>query len=216
LLFSETFLPTFLKWWSVMALGAWALFLFGGTSFLLVVGSLADTGRLPRWLAFLGREPIGTILAFIAGLTGTFYAGYKGVLLNATNRPLWGDTVWLGALLFASGIASASALSLLLARGRAPETAAWLDRLLFGALALTLVIAIGMVATLHGDVVRLVLGNVYGVILALTLVFGVAVPLVLAWRPQLAGRYAVPSLAVLVLAGAFFLRVAVILSSEAV
>ncbi|MCM8746312.1 polysulfide reductase NrfD [Thermomicrobium sp. CFH 73360] len=215
LLFSETLLPTFLKWWSVMALGAWALFVFGGTSFLILVGSLAEAGRLPRGLAFLGREPIGTILAFVAGLAGTFYAGYKGVLLNATNRPLWGDTVWLGALFFASGMAAACALLLLITRRRAPATSTWLGQLLFGALGVTLVVALGLLFTLQGSVLRLVLGNVYGVILALTLVFGVLLPLILTWRPQLLGRYAVPSLAVLVLAGAFFLRVAVILSSEA-
>jgi protein NrfD len=104
LLFSETFLPTFLKWWSVMALGAWSLFVFGGASFLALVGSLAVEGRLPASLRFLGRGILGTIIVVGSGLAGTFYAGYKGVLLNSTNRPLWGDTAWLGALFFASGM----------------------------------------------------------------------------------------------------------------
>ncbi len=215
LIMSKTFLPTFAKWWSVMALGAWALFIFGATSFLLFVGSLAQTGRIPRSLAFLANKPVGTILALASGLSGTFYAGYKGVLLNATNRPLWGDTTWLGALLFASGMASASAVLLLLSRSKAPESAQWLHQLLFGALAVTLVVSLGMLFTLDSEVRRLVLGNVYGVILAVALGLGVVAPLVIAGRPQLAGRYAAVTLTVLAVTGAFLLRVAVILSSEA-
>jgi len=42
------------------------------------------------------------------------------------------------------------------------------------------------------------------------------VPAVVAWRPQLVGRLALPTLAALVLAGAFVLRAALLLSSEAV
>ncbi|MCS7255619.1 MAG: NrfD/PsrC family molybdoenzyme membrane anchor subunit [Thermomicrobium sp.] len=215
LFFSKTYLPTFLKWWSVMALGAWALLIFGGVSFLIFVGSLAESGRLPTWLAFLSRRPLGEILATIAGLAGTFYAGYKGVLLDATNQPLWGDTVWIGALFFASGMASAAAVLLLVAARRAPDTATWLRQLLLGALAVATIATVLMVVTVSGDVLRLVLANVYGVLLALAVLFGMVVPFVLAWRPNLIGRYALPSAAALVLVGAFVLRIAVIIGAEA-
>lgn len=215
LLFSKTYLPTFFKWWSVMALGAWALLILGGASFLIFVGSLAEGGRLPSWLAFLGQPPLGHILAVVAGLAGTFYAGYKGVLLNSTNQPLWGDTVWLGALFFASGMASAAALLWVIAARVAPSTAAWLRQLLLGALVLTALATVLLVATMNGEVLRLVLGNVYGVLLAAAVVFGMVVPFLLAWKPSIVGRYALPSAAVLVLTGAFVLRIAVILGAEA-
>ena len=215
LFFSKTYLPTFLKWWSVMALGAWALLVFGATSFVMLIGSLAESGRLPGWLAFLSQRPLSSILATLAGLAGGFYAGYKGVLLDSTNQPLWGDTVWLGALFFASGMASAAALLILIAVRQAPDTATWLRQLLLGALAVTVLVTVLMVATLSGDILRIVLGNMYGVLLALAVLFGMVVPFFLVWRPNAIGRLALPSAAALVLIGAFVLRIAVIIGAEA-
>ena len=216
LLLSETLRPTFLKWWSVMALGAWSLFVFGGASFLALVGGLAVEGRLPASLRFLGRGVLGAIIVLGSGLAGTFYAGYKGVLLNSTNRPLWGDTAWLGALFFASGMASAAVVLLLLAQRSSPLTVHTLRQLLLGALGVSIVAVVAMLATMPTRVTELTLGNVYGVLLALAVALGMIVPAVVAWRPQLAGRLALPTLAVLVLAGAFVLRAALLLSSEAV
>ncbi|GBD16992.1 hypothetical protein HRbin26_01903 [bacterium HR26] len=215
LLFSKTLGPTFQKWWAPMADGAWALFLLGSFSFLILVGSLAEGGRLPSGLAFLAGGPLGAVLAALAGIAGLFYAGYKGVLLSATNRPLWGDTPWLGILLLASGFAMASALLLLLIRDRAPAVSQWLRQLLIGSLALTLLVVVILVATLDADVRRLVLQNVYGVVLLVAVLVGALVPLALAWRPQLLGRSTLPSAAVLVLVGGFLLRIAMLLSSEA-
>ncbi|MCM8749940.1 polysulfide reductase NrfD [Thermomicrobiaceae bacterium CFH 74404] len=215
LLFSKTLGPTFQKWWAPMADGAWALFLLGGFSFLTLVGSLADRGPLPSGLAFLARGVLGTVLAALAGIAGVFYAGYKGVLLSATNRPLWGDTPWLGILLLASGFAMASALLLLLTRDRSPAVSQWLRNLMAGSLALTLLVVVILAATLDADVRRLVLQNVYGVLLVVAVLLGTLVPLALAWRPRLLGRLTLPSAAVLVLVGGFLLRMAMLLSSEA-
>src|SRR5256885_8549938 len=43
-----------------------------------------------------------------------FIAGYTGVLLSVTNRPIWADSPWLGALFVASGASTGAAALILL------------------------------------------------------------------------------------------------------
>src|SRR5439155_3589769 len=54
----------------------------------------------------------------VAGLRRIFIAGYTGVLLSVTNRPIWADSPWLGALFVASGASTGAAALILLAPGR--------------------------------------------------------------------------------------------------
>ena len=55
--------------------------------------------RSVRWPAFRVRahRPLGiAIVAVLGGIAGFYIAGYTGVLLAVTNRPIWSDTPLLG------------------------------------------------------------------------------------------------------------------------
>jgi len=211
---SKTFLPAF-KYWSPMSFGSWGLLTFGLFSFLATVGTLAEAGYLPRGLHVLVNGPLGWVVNIIGMLAGFFLAGYTGVLLAVTNRPLWSDTVWLGLLFLLSGFSTAGALLLLLGWRAQPSTLHWVEQIDTVALVLELVVLVITVLSLGTTVTRLVLFNVWGVLLGLVVLAGILLPLALRWRPLL-GRISVPSAAVLVLIGGFLLRIVILFASEAV
>jgi Ni/Fe-hydrogenase subunit HybB-like protein len=109
---SETGRPMF-KYYSPISVGAWGLLLFGLFAFLAAVGSAADEGRI-GWGRPLARGPVMTVIAIVGGILGFFLAGYTGVLLSVTNRPVWADSNWLGILFLISGASTAAALLALL------------------------------------------------------------------------------------------------------
>src|SRR5262249_51828529 len=111
-----------LKHWSPMSIGAWALAVFGLFSFLSFLGTLWPQGRLSR---LLHRKGVGPVFGLLGSAVGFFIASYTGVLLTATNQPLWSQSEWLGALFLASS-ASTGTAAVLLAADRpgsaSPET----------------------------------------------------------------------------------------------
>ena len=114
---SNTFQPMF-KYWSPMSVGSWALLIFGIFSFLSFLGALAESDRL-RWSAARRLRPpgaIATVIAIVGGLCGFYVAGYTGVLLAVTNRPIWSDTPLLGMLFVVSAASTSAALMILLAQ----------------------------------------------------------------------------------------------------
>jgi protein NrfD len=201
------------KWWSPMSIGAWGLLVFGFFSFLATLRALWDDRRL-TWstLEFLQRQPI-TVFGAIGGiLGGLFLAGYTGVLLAVTNRPVWADSSWLGLLFLLSGVSTSVAALLLLAQWqgvRIASTEARLKQFDQIALILELVVLVIFVVSL-GSVARALL-NAWGMLLLLGVVgVGILMPLRL-------GRGTAPNVAtasILVLFGGFVLRVVVLLSSE--
>lgn len=204
------------KWWSPMSVGVWGLLAFSLFALLASVGSLADEGRLRgRPLRAAADPPVATIWAIGGMVTGLFLAGYTGVLLAVTNRPIWADSSWLGLVFLLSGVSTAIATLLLLGRWQrveAPATVAWLlsfDRI---ALILELVAIIAFLISL-GGVARAFL-NVWGLLLVLGVIgLGILIPL------RMEGRHAshdVVLAATFVLVGGFLLRMAVLLSSEQV
>lgn len=94
---------------SPMNLGAWTLTGFTPVAFARAASHAASTGLL--------RGPLGGLagllpkrLAELAGVVlGLTLAGYSGVLLAATNVPLWAKSKLLGGLFMASALASGSA-----------------------------------------------------------------------------------------------------------
>ncbi|MGH7965420.1 MAG: NrfD/PsrC family molybdoenzyme membrane anchor subunit [Candidatus Binatia bacterium] len=217
LIMSETGWPMF-KYWSPMSVGSWGLLVFGAFAFLSSVAALEEDGRL-RWQA-LGRLRSGVLGMFIAafgGLCGFFVAGYTGVLLSVTNRPIWADTNLLGVLFLLSGASTAAAALILLGRWRGTGTAtvqwlAWLDS---KTLALELIVLIALVVSL-GSVARVWLDAWGALLVGGVVLIGIMLPLALHARPQLLGGLSAPASAVLVLLGGFLLRVVVVLSAESV
>ncbi|MGI9075783.1 MAG: NrfD/PsrC family molybdoenzyme membrane anchor subunit [Gemmatimonadaceae bacterium] len=213
---SETGRPT-LKLWSPMSVGAWGVTFFGLFAFLGWLGAQHEEGKI-RWpaAAALTRGPLAAIIAVLGGITGFFLAGYTGVLLSVTNRPIWADSNWLGVLFLFSSASTASAFLILLARQRGVTSAAsidWLSRVDKTALILEFATLIVFMVSL-GAAARVFLGW-WGLLLVLgVLVAGILAPLAIGTGRVRRVRNQLGTMAMLVLFGGFMLRVVVIMASE--
>src|SRR5256886_4053120 len=98
------------------------------------------------------RPPPRSTLFPYTTLFRSFLAGYTGVLLSVTNRPIWADSPWLGALFLASGASTAAAWLSLLGpkRGAAESSLRWLSTFDARALVVELLLLIVFVVSL-GD-----------------------------------------------------------------
>ena len=214
---NNTFQPMF-KYWSPMSLGSWALLIFGIFSLIGFVAALAEADRI-RWVGARTLRPpggVGAVLAIIGGILGFYVAGYTGVLLAVTNRPIWSDTPLLGMLFVVSAASISAALMILLAersRWTMPGVLA-LHRMDDWVLALEFIVLVILLFSL-GPVFRVWL-SWWGLFLLLVVVIGMLVPLGLSWRRNLLGEFNLITAAVLVLLGGFFLRAVIVFSSEAI
>jgi protein NrfD len=213
---SEQFPAIMFKSWSPISFGAWAILLFGLFSVLSALGTRAEEGRLqnPALRAVGGavRGGLAKLVAGVGGLLGIFIAGYTGILLSVTNRPIWADSPWLGALFVASGASTGAAALILLApgRGATQQSLNWLSAFDTRALVVELVILVAFLASL-GSVNRAWV-SLWGLLLVVGVVgLGILAPLRLHVQ-----RRPVASAAKLVLLGGFLLRVATILASEGI
>ena len=193
---SNTFQPM-VKYWSPMSAGSWALLIFGIFSFLSFLGALAESDRL-RWSAAGRLRPPGVIaivLALVGGLFGFYVAGYTGVLLAVTNRPIWSDTPLLGMLFIVSAASTSAALLILLAQraGWTMPGLAALHRMDIYVLGLELIVLIAVVVSL-GPVWRAWL-NLWGLLLGAIIVLGMLFPLALNWRKDWLGDFNVTATA---------------------
>ena len=113
---SNTFRPM-IKFWSPMSVGSWALLIFGIFALISFIGALAEDGRLdwPAWRKVRPPGVLSGVIAVLGGLFGFYVAGYTGVLLAVTNRPIWSDTPLLGMLFVVSAASISAALMILLA-----------------------------------------------------------------------------------------------------
>lgn len=222
---SQTFGLMF-KPWSPMSVGAWALLIFGIFSFLSFLAALAEEDRIRwaalrriRWPALRRLRPpyaLGTLIAILGGVSGLFLAGYTGILLAVTNRPIWSDTPLLGLLFIISAASTSAALLSLLA-----YRAGWRMPALFGLqrmdgwlIGLELLVLVALLISL-GPVFRAWL-NAWGLLLLVGVIVGLLVPLGLSWRQRRIGELNVATTAVLVLLGGFLLRAVVVFSAEAI
>jgi len=222
MLFQSANLPAIMfKGWSPISFGAWGLLCFGGFSALAALGKMTEEGgtRTPA-LVLLQRGPVAKLVTAIAGLLGLFLAGYTGLLLAVTNRPIWADSPWLGALFLASGASTGAAALILLAprRGATEGSLRRLSAFDTQALVVELLILALFVASL-GSLNRVWL-SFWGLLLVVGVVgAGILLPLGLHLRPASFGRLAarpVVNAAKLVLIGGFLLRLATMLASEGI
>jgi protein NrfD len=216
---NHTGLPMF-KAWEPMSVGSWGLLLFGLFAFLAALAALSEDRPGIRLLQsapirFLRRRGPSIAIGILGSIFGLFIAGYTGVLLAVTNRPIWADSHLLGLLFLVSGASTgAAALILLALRRRAADTASlnwlvWFDR---NVLILELVVLIGFLVSL-GSVAQIFL-SWWGALLLIGVVgAGILWPLLMERGHVHAPRQLVRS-ASLVLLGGFLLRVVVLLSSE--
>ena len=226
MLIERNTLQPMIKPWSPMSFGSWALLIFGFFTFLSFMGALAEEESY-RWRSFRRlrftmfravRPPTvgGKIVALFGGIAGLFVAGYTGVLLAVTNRPIWADTPLLGMLFTVSAASTSAALLMLLGQRYGWRTLpgmAALQRMDGLVLALELLVLIAVClslgSALHGWL------NVWGVALVVGVVIpGILIPLAISWRHRHQARPNFAAVATLVLIGGFLLRVVVIFSSE--
>ena len=215
---SNTFLPMF-KFWSPMSVGSWALLIFGIFSFLSFLAALTEDNRLDWPQARVCRPPgvLGSMMAAVGGLFAFFVAGYTGVLLAVTNRPIWSDTPLLGMLFIVSAASISAALMILLAHGyrwKSPAVLA-LHRLDAWVVALEFLVLISLMISL-GPVFRVWL-NAWGLLLFLgVIIVGMLFPLALYWRRDWLGKRNATTAAALVLIGGFILRLVIVFSAQGV
>ena len=218
MLFQSDNLPHLMfKSWSPISFGAWAILLFGGFAALSALGAMVDEGRLqvPAARPFRSGTGLAKLVALIGGLVGFFVAGYTGVLLTVTNRPIWADSPWLGALFVASAASTGAATLMLLGRGRgaAASSMRWLSTFDSRALMIELVILILFLWSL-GSVARVWVSG-WGLLLLVGVVgAGIVWPLRLHFKPD--GEEMGVNPAVLVLVGGFLLRLVTVLASEGI
>jgi formate-dependent nitrite reductase membrane component NrfD len=215
---SNTFRPMF-KPWSPMSIGSWALAIFGLFSLIKFLSALAEDGRFnwPQAQRWRPPHPVGTMVSIVGGLLAFFVAGYTGVLLAVTNRPIWSDSPLLGMLFIISAASISASLMLLLAqrsRWTMPGLIA-LHRLDGWVVLLELIVLIVFMISL-GPVFRALL-NAWGVLLFLgVIVLGMLIPLALFWRRDLLGERNLVGGAVLILIGGFLLRLIIVFSAQGV
>jgi protein NrfD len=209
------------KLWEPMSTGAWALLLFGLFSFLAALAALSEDRPNLRLLQsaparFLRRRGPSVVIAVIGSIFGLYIAGYTGVLLAVTNRPIWADSQLLGLLFLVAGASTgAAALVLLAIRRRATDPASlswliWFDR---NVLILELVVLIAFLISL-GSVARVFL-DWWGLVLLVGVIgVGILLPLFLHGRHGAEDLESCARIAVLVLVGGFLLRMVVLLSSD--
>lgn len=91
---------------SPMSVGSWALLGFGVLSLLSLLLALRDRP---------GDRRIRRIIAVPGGIFGFFIASYTGVLLGASNRPIWTGNNWIGPLFLVSAASTGVAVLVLFA-----------------------------------------------------------------------------------------------------
>jgi protein NrfD len=203
-----------LKPYSPMSVGAWILMIFGGFSLLSFLAALkGDGSRLARL-----RPPglLGAPVAIVGGVFGAFLAGYTGVLLSVTNRPIWADTTLLGLVLLVSAASTSAALLILLGAANVPRGGIRaLARFDSWVLVLELVVLVALVLSL-GSVAAVWLSRWGALLVVGVVIIGILAPLALHWRWRVSHAGSPMFAAMLVLIGGFILRVVIILSSEGV
>lgn len=186
---------------SPMSVGAWALLGFGVlslASFLLALRGRPEDRRIR-----LGVAVPGVILGF-------FIASYTGVLLSATNRPVWAGATWIGPLFLASALSmGGAALGLLLAQ----PVIARLRRIHFLGAGLEALLLIVLLASLGAGASLFLAGALAPLFWGGVVVAGLLAPAALALRAP--GRIWDSVGAALVLVGGLALRYLVIAAGQA-
>jgi len=217
---SHTGRPMF-KSWVPMSVGSWGLLLFSLFAFLAALAALAEERPRHRWLQsapvrLLRRKGPAALIAVLGSVFGLFLAGYTGVLLAVTNRPIWADSTVLGLLFLVSGASTGAAALILLAMWRrvgaqpSVDWLVWFDRRV---LLLELLVLIVFLVSL-GSVIRAFLSWWGLALLVGSIGIGILAPLLLELRDRARAERHLVRGASLVLLGGFLLRVVVLFSSH--
>lgn len=221
LMFNPSAGGLYVNWNSPVSFGSWALLVFGVMAFLSFLDNLVQDGKLKfaPLANFYNRRP-RMLYSIIGSLAGFFIAGYTGVLLNLTARPLWAATdPLLGALFIASGASSgAAAIALVMGvrkmlKGDTYERLESFDRIVM-VVELLLIIAAVVIA---GRFAAPLMSGMYAVMFwGGAVLLGIVVPFALNWNASRRGRAGsmVTLTALLVLLGGVLLRISLVQAGQ--
>jgi polysulfide reductase chain C len=210
---------------SPLSVGTWALLVYSGMSFLSFLNVLAEEGRLTsealkKFHALFSRVP-HKVYAAIGSFFGFFVAGYTGVLVNTTARPLWEATDPLFGPIFIASAAStgAAAIALTMAwrKSAAEDAFAHLERFDRSVMVIELALIAAMF-TVAGRYALPLMTGVFGVMfLGGAVLAGIVIPLWLTWRRGMSGianESAVTTAGFLVLFGGLLLRISLVQAGQ--
>ena len=211
---------------SPLSVGTWALLVYSGMSFLSFLNVIEGEGRLvtsqalTKFHAMFSRVP-HKVYSAVGSFFGFFVAGYTGVLVNTTARPLWEAADPLYGPIFVVSAASTGAAAIALAmawrKSTARDTFAHLERFdrIVMVIELALIIALFGVA---GRYAAPLLTGLYGfMFLGGTVLLGILLPLWLGWRGNASGAANTEMAvlpAVLVLFGGLMLRISLVQAGQ--
>ncbi len=210
---------------SPLSVGTWALLVFSGMSFLSFLNALVEDGKLisaalKRVHELFSRIP-HKVYAAVGSFFGFFVAGYTGVLLNTTARPLWAGTdPWIGSLFIVSGASTgAAAIVLVMARQRilSGDTAHRLESFERPIMIAELGIIIAMLALAGRYAVPLLSGFSGALFLGGAVAVGLLIPLgrqFMSMSRTNEGTAGIVMTSTLVLAGSAFLRIALVQAGQ--
>jgi formate-dependent nitrite reductase membrane component NrfD len=209
------------KPWVPMSVGVWGLLFFGLFSFLAALAALSEERERPRLLQsppvrILRRRGPSIVIAVLGSIFGLLIAGYTGVLLAVTNRPIWADSTLLGLLFLVSGASTGAAAMILLATWRQaghPASIGWLAWFDRNVLVLELLVLIVFLVSL-GSVARVFLSWSGALLVVGVVGAGIVMPLLLERGHRVHQPRDLVRSASLVLLGGFLLRMVMLFSSN--
>ena len=175
---------------SPLSVGTWALLVYSGMSFLSFLNVLAEEGRLTqealqKFHAQFSKVP-HKVYAAVGSFFGFFVAGYTGVLVNTTARPLWEATDPLFGPIFIASAAStgAAAIALTLAwqKSAAEDSLAHLERFDRVVMVIELALIAAMFVAAGRYAAPLLTGGYGFMFLGGAVLLGVVLPLWLTWH----------------------------------
>ncbi len=207
---------------SPLSVGSWALLVFGAFSLLSFLDNLVSEGhwKSAPFVKLYGRIP-RKLYALLGSMAGFFVAGYTGVLVNTTARPLWAATNPLFGVLFivSAGSTGAAAIALVMiarkmALGTAFEQLETFDRI-------SMIVELALIAALiviAGQFAAPLLSGLYALTFwGGTVVLGILIPLAVNWyahRPGAVRGDLVMLASVLILVGGALLRISLVQAGQ--
>jgi len=211
---SANFPEPIFKPYSPMSLGSAVLAVFGAFAFVSFVDAALGKGR---WWHAPGN-PLGKLISVLGAIGALALCGYTGALLNVTNEPVWMNSPWISALFVFSGVSTGIAALLLLARRISQTTVEKLSEADNFMMLFELITLVVFLVTLGAVGTSFIFARPTLVLFLVVIVVGLLLPLVIHWRPRLAGgmRGASVVASVLVLIGGFVLRWAVLAGPQGI